>query len=221
MTKRKIKPNEVIDAEKLFNFNKYNCYILGLLWADSHINYNSIALEMIREDLETLKNIFDFTDLPWKIYFRTRENRKPQMTIRLTNKCIAEKLTGYGYKNRLNGPQKLLNELPKHLKKYWFLGYFDGDGHLDVKRNHLAFSSSINQNWDFCLKYFKCGKTSKHVTKINHKYSLLRIINYKNVNKSLKKIFPKIYDIGLKRKRNKYEEFLNKFKAYNKHTRKR
>jgi hypothetical protein len=210
--KRKITVEERKEKKQFIKFTKINCYILGLLWADGWINRNTLGIEMIEEDIATLLPLFESITKNWKITKRSRLNRKPQMVLRLNNKAIVQSLTRYGYKNKIFGPDKLLNSIPQQLKKYWFLGYFDGDGHFDLKRNHIIFSSRHDQNWNFCHDYFDnagkiyIGKNNKK----GHTFSIYRITNIKNCFNALNLIYDSKTKIGLERKRKKIIEFFNK-----------
>ena len=69
---------------KLFTetLTKESSYILGLLWADGsvHKKSNSISIECVREDINNFYPIFE-TVGEFNLYYRDRENRRPQGTI--------------------------------------------------------------------------------------------------------------------------------------------
>lgn len=172
----------ILNKEEYLN-SKYGCYILGILWADGHVNKksNRISIDLQKNDGLDIFNIFDKINHEWKIKNRTtyrsdKSKRKDQITIWLTNKFLKSFLVDYNFLNKSGGsPEKLLNDI-KYVD-YWLRGYFDGDGCLHIRKNRnicsLSFASVKEQDWNFLkkiildlnLKSFKIVKRENNVSK--------------------------------------------------------
>lgn len=195
-------------------------YILGLLWADGYIRKDVIAIECKKEDLVTLEWIFDKIG-KWNKYYRNREGRKPQMTITTNNKPVRLFLEENDYLAKsILSADKILSKIPKNLQHYWFRGLFDGDGCFycakDLSSPCISIASSFEQDWSFLEKKlneqnikYKINRRVLNKTK-NYKGSVITIRNIKDINKFCSYIYDGYdkYSMGLKRKHDKYIEFL-------------
>jgi hypothetical protein len=237
-------------------FTKGLCYLLGYLWADScveskinptkkdpqNIQYR-ISLEILEVDGRCIEDLFKNTGLNWRIRTRARKNSKNiQMSFTLNNfkTCnqsmdLLNFLINSGYQNKSGSHYQVINKIPEEYRKYWFRGFFDGDGCMNVscitKGNHNSkafrfyFYGPIEQKWDYVLDIFKSldiqatyqtisRKSGKHLSShimISSRDEILKIFNY---------MYPdNIYDFGLKRKFDKlYEcfEYIPKQKYFRK-----
>jgi hypothetical protein len=192
-------------------------YILGLLWADGYLNNTKtnqyIILSVKESDGLIFNKIFQKTG-EWKVYhYPARNKTKSQLSIRTNNRPIFQFLLENDYKNKkIKSPSKILSLIPQLLHKYFWRGYFDGDGCIWLRNKlpYCCFSGPYNQDWsahtDF-LKYLGIAsfKIYKKINKTGKGSSLN--INKKDDNKIfLKYIYNgfEIDQLGLYRK---YERF--------------
>ena len=217
--------------EEIFSFKKFSeefsaesAYMLGLIWADGYIHKRkkakgySVGIEMIKEDLAPLIDIFS-RYFPWKIYSRCRAGRKPQIAFSATNKPFYEFLQSNDYITKsFESPNKIIQYIPEPLHKYWWRGYFDGDGCLYIKEKgslyQLSFTSSYDQNWSFVGKFcedlnIKHNAIKRMVTNRGHSYSQIVITKRKFVYEAMYYIYKDKPHIGIKRKRDKAINFIN------------
>lgn len=198
-------------------------YILGFLWADGYIinegkgygKSNYIDLTILENDMNDIKWIFDKIG-NWNSYYRKRDNKKPQISLRTQNRPVVDFLIDNDYdKKSLVSADKILEKIPNNLKNYFLLGFFDGDGCIYIGKNCylINFTGSYNQNWKWLedilksmnikysltLKSSNCGKSS--VIRINKIKDIEKIYNYM-YNYDLDKI-------GLYRKYIKINTLLN------------
>ena len=215
--KYKVNPNIFIK-----NLSKEAVYILGLLWADGYIlskKYaNSVKLECIKKDILIFYNIFQKTG-NWGILFRNIKNRQPQGLIHTSNKLLVNFLikNNYGPHNDKSA-DSILENIPKHLHKYWYRGLIDGDGCWYINRKNYIYQFSLAGSYDQDWTYFE-----NLLNKLKIKYSIQRRIQLRKHQKSTKsscvritnkqdivKFGNYIYDnyhinnMGLKRKYDKY-----------------
>lgn len=161
-------------------------YILGLLWADGSLQYNSINLEVVREDFNHFYPIFQRLGT-WKTRFRDRSNRKPQGQLFLANEKLACYLKSLDYlPNSTLSCQKVLNQISEFLHKYFLLGLIDGDGCWYINNKNYCYQHSItsnkNQNWDPISNLLNSLEIKHTISRRSH-CSQLRITGIKNLQK--------------------------------------
>lgn len=200
------------------NINENTCYILGLLWADGSLHNNMVALESIEEDIKFLKEYFLSTG-KWNIRFRKRNNWKPQMAYHISNKQFSDYLKENDYdKKSFISPDKILEKIPDNLKKFWFRGYWDGDGCFYYNDKNRAVqcsaTSTYNQDWTFLAKLFNNLNIKFSIRRVEDKnsYSQIRITNKKDSLKLISYLYDSENEIGFERKKNKANLILNTFK---------
>lgn len=201
-------------------------YLLGLIWADGHINYANnntktpiIKHNSIEEDNKCFLPIFKSTG-NWNSFTTTNEKaigNKPISTNWTSNRILGEFLVEHDYKKKEVSPSKILNKIPDNLKHYFFRGFFDGDGSVSVgfSKNgamykSVSFSASKEQNWifitdlldelDIKFKIRKLEDEKGKSSQVNffNKHDIIKFFNYINKTNDYNKI-------GLKRK---YEKFM-------------
>ena len=202
-------------------------YILGLLWADGDIEYNSyravVKLASTYPDAKTFGSIFKKTG-KWGVYRypKLKENWKDRCQIKTYNRTLATFLFENDYASKDKSADKILSKIPVYLKHYWFRGLLDGDGCIHIsKQNRCRFSISgpYEQSWKYIEWLFK---------QFDIKYTISRIIN-KDGSKSYiqvdskrqgKIILDYIYNgykidkIGLRRKYKKYLKLIEIIHKY-------
>lgn len=195
------------------NFTPESVYILGLLWADGTINKkgNGISIECIEGDMDYFYKIFQTTG-NYGFYTRNRINRKTQKTIACSSKELSIFLKENDYTIKSNSsPTKILDKIPIHLKKYFFIGWSDGDGCFYYNENQYVtqyvMSGSYDQDWSSlsiqCEKLSVKFKINRIITKLGHKHSSFRISNMSDTIKFGDFLYEN-YKIGLKRKYDKF-----------------
>ena len=149
-------------------------YILGILYADgcNYVNRNSVTLSLKESDKDILEHITKLIQptKPLKYINNSKqrevsgfENSSNSYRLSIANKHISEKLVELGCVHRkthsLSFPSE--NQVPKHLKRHFIRGYFDGDGSVSKgKRCKVNFIGTINfikklQDVLFCELGFK------------------------------------------------------------------
>ena len=170
------------------DFTPESVYILGLLWADGHINKksNSISIECNRDDIDFFYSVFKETG-EYNLYYRHRKNRKEQGVINCSSYELSNFLKENNYMEKsLLSPNKILSKIPENLIHYFFLGWSDGDGcfYHNTKKTLIQFiiSGSYEQDWssltNICEKLKINFKIDRFTTNKNHKYS--RFLIYRN-----------------------------------------
>lgn len=206
---------------KLFTetLTKESSYILGLLWADGSINKksNSISIECVSEDINNFYPIFESVG-EFNLYYRNRENRKPQGIINCSSLGLSNFLKENDYTNKsLSSPTKILYIIPENLHRYFFLGWSDGDGCFyhskDFKTIQYVMSGSYDQDWSslekICNELKIKYKIDKITTTKNHKHSRFIFCKNEDILKFGTFIYGENYDLGLKRKYEKYKSIKN------------
>lgn len=190
-------------------------YWLGFFWADGYIRKNSeLVIEITEEDGLTLKPIF-MRLASFKIYKRSREGRKPQMSFYYRDKSIAQILKSLGkYSNSIESHEKILKYIPEKYRNYFIRGLIDGDGCFYTDSKHVQFSitNSINYDWEYLKNYFNGVYNLNcliHNTETNNgNSSTLRASGKYNIIEFIKQLY-KIKDgVWLPRKFNKSEFIL-------------
>jgi hypothetical protein len=212
-----------VNADFFISPQKEQAYILGLLWADGYLNNksqsNRICIECLERDLIPLKKLFT----SWSCFTRKRKNRQAQLSYICNNIKLYNFLEQMDYADKtFKEPKKILDYLEKidsNLIKYWFRGYFDGDGCVYHNKKHylrqISFASGYKQNWNIFLKYLKnlnitnIKITKRILEKSNSKSSDLKFCGVENCNKFFKFIYPGNFDFGFRRKYDKFIEIQN------------
>lgn len=189
-------------------------YILGLLWADGYVSKTtySINLQCLEEDIDYFYPIFQTTG-EYNLYHKKQSlNNKISGTINCSSKQFHSFLKENGYLNKsITSHKTILSNIPQSLQSYFLLGLSDGDGCFYINlKNHLfqwTITSTYEQEWDGIENIF---------SKLDVKYRINRVKTLKggysqfqvNGPQNLLKLGEFIYnsDLGLKRKRDKFEQ---------------
>jgi hypothetical protein len=199
-------------------------YFLGYFWADGYIRkyisndiqHHKIALEIKGEDAEAIMSIMKNIG-SWSIQKRKR-NKSWQETYSFTtnNKDLYNFLEYSGYRDKSTiEPTMILSNIPNNLLKYFWRGYFDGDGSagLSGRGSYIEFASTYDYeyyelkklfNKTNCFKY----KIYRSISKRSHKSSVFKQYGKENI-----KIADYLLssDIGLYRKTLKLLSIKNKY----------
>ena len=143
----------------------------------------------------------------WRKYSGTPPNRKPTTQLRVSGKSLVDCLLEMDYHSKSNSPAtKVISSIPLHLRKYWWRGYFDGDGHIHASHPYrMEFSSTWNQNWSFLPREYPF-KIS--IVRGKHSYSRASL-NSKTESIRFGTMMWEGWDgIGLPRKYNEFKKLL-------------
>jgi len=213
-----MKKKYFIDTNQFINLKlKEAAYFLGYFWADGYLGTSkmyTLNLQILLSDFKAVEPVFDILGT-WGKFFRQPKNRQKQGIYYVSNKLLKEFLLTKNYGNRNLGP--ILDFIPKHLLKYWYRGYLDGDGNIYIKNStvQLCFASSLNQNWDFIeilakqLEVFHY-KVNRYIRPNGNKFSTIRTSSRPDTLKILNYIYENYDGIGLSRKYEKYIQIYNK-----------
>ena len=131
-------------------------YMLGLLWADGHVQYSShlgcVELGTTYPDSDVFVPIFlDYGK--WSVTTHKPKNSKHKLRYRIltSNRPLATFLFKCDYTSKSKSPDKILSKIPDELKYYWFRGLVDGDGHVNKDRYQITISSSYEQDWSYMI----------------------------------------------------------------------
>jgi len=203
-------------------------YFLGYFWADGNLikrNTHKSSISLVCEDADYLYSIIKrIKGNVWNVsdstssYSIDKFNNKKQVKNQKLIKTYSIELFSFlekmdfGIKSKTSF-KKIFNVIPKKLKSYFILGYFDGDGCITIYKNkgRVQFSSTYDYDWSEISKFLLENNIEFRIgNKINKngKCSLLTI----NKQKSLIIFYDLIYknhNIGLFRKRSKFEKHYN------------
>ncbi len=189
-------------------------YFLGLCWGDGSIPKNGYVacIEVVQEDGEKFLSMFESLG-KFGIYYRSRTDRKPQMSINIHNTEIGRFLISLDYREKSKvSPTKVLKLLDESLHRFFWLGFFDADGCCYKKgpTSQLSFCGAYDQNWDELIKFLEKNKLDyvvrQTIAKKGGQSSTVRLCSKFDIIQ-LGKIFYETYDIdllGLPRKRDKF-----------------
>jgi len=142
-------------------------YLLGFLWADGYVYHHNhkycVGLGIQKLDFDPyIKPILKIGN--WKINYHKQIKRKEQGRARWYSKELTLYLESIGYRTKADSAEKVINTIPPHLKKYWFRGYFDGDGCVYVDKNNrdcgITICSCYEQDWQFMINF--CDELKIH-----------------------------------------------------------
>lgn len=202
--------------------NKYVAYTLGLLWADGSIGFanNRTKTPIIKhscvstdyDDISKAINIaYPFRNFITKNIGSYSTKKNSMVCSWMSNRKLGQFLIDNDYRNKSTSPDKILSLIDPKFKRYWFRGYFDGDGCLSIKyKGHksLTFTSCSTQDWRFVKDLFvelKIEKFKERIVKSRgFESSQIRITRKEDILKFCNYIFEDYDNVGLKRKYEKY-----------------
>jgi hypothetical protein len=219
--KEKINKNKVNFTLFDENFSKESVYILGLLWADGHIREENklITINCSETDINDVTGVFKKTgewnfSKPIKKFFNNKEV-KTQKRISSTTWGLFEILKKNDYVIKsVSTPDKILNQIPQNLKKYWYRGFLDGDGCIKLGKKYgieVVFAGPYLQDWSFmvglCDELEIDFSIDNRLVKLGG-YSHFRVNKKNHVKKLCDYIYNDFDDIGFIRKYKKYLDIL-------------
>jgi len=225
------KKEQIINGTDWNNFldlNDETIYLLGYIWADGYLRKNTcnnyyISLSIVQNDAKAIQHIIDkfgYNHKKFKhhVYFPKNKNHQPISTFLISDWRLGYffYLFDYGIKS-YSQPIKILKLIPENKHHLFYLGYSDGDGHIHFDKHHFlwSISSQSSQNWTFLIEKFEQlslkykiridkrekGSTGNFLAK--GKVDALKWCSYLYQSYLLN-------NIGLKRKRVKFEQELQR-----------
>lgn len=213
-----VNPLKFIDCE-----TKYHAYLLGMLWADGYISPMAryrVELVIIKSDFDDIRGCINKTGEWGKITKNYQRAdgiiRKPQEGIATGNKMLCDFLVKNDYRQKsVKSADKILKNIPKTLHKYWYRGYYDGDGYCYYRPKkccQLGFGGSYEQDWTFVenlMNKFKVSyKIKRDISNKGHKSSVLRVTKKESVLKFFNFIYEDYDALGFSRKYKTYQSIL-------------
>lgn len=198
-------------------------YLLGFLWADGCVwkngNKTVSELHIQKTDGEEILKLFNKIG-KFRISYQAKKNRKPTMRFSSRHPKFNQFLSDCDYLEKSNlQPVKVLSAISEKMVRYWWRGYFDGDGCLTIssKSRHksMEISGPFSYKWDFFLNLLNKlkikGKVIRRRSKTGNN-SRVAFYSKKDILSFFNYIYPeeKMDEIGLKRKFNKFIELKNR-----------
>mgnify|MGYP001613579597 CR=1 FL=1 len=196
-------------------------YLLGFIWADGYICKDSARILMNKEDSNYIKPIIDSSG-EWSVYINPNKSRplswKESILFVKNSRILTSFLKENDYcEKSFKSPDKILSKIPENLKHYWWRGYFDGDGCINLTSKHRRASicSTYEQDWKFVkdlaseLNFNFAIEKTKRINKSSgneNKYSKIHIQNLRSLNLFLFYVYEgyETDNIGFKRKYDKW-----------------
>lgn len=182
-------------------------YLIGFFWADGSIsNENGYIIELVAVDCAEVSKVIDRISVPYKTYSRSRANRQPQQSIRITDPLFTNELRKLGMSSyRDQAP--LVELIPEEVRSYYYLGFSDGDGNFYYNKeyglNQYTLSGRYNQDWNYLVKQLGELNIDSKIRRIQgpkSSYSALRFTGRERIRRWTQYLYPKDYEFGLKRK---------------------
>jgi len=212
-----------IDIEKWKKMeNPTICYLLGLIFADGWIDKKRINIQILKSDFDELlpkiKEVYNKAT----IYNRKRGNWKEITNFTLSSVLLSNMIKELGFKaDNFN----CVKNIPEYNLKYFFRGYFDGDGHIrqdktkNSIRTKLQFVAPYDFDWTILEErinlFYKnttrksktgCVSVRRRTGNKNHRFSTLTCTHKEVVQKFLNWIYSNwdLMPLGLTRKHKVY-----------------
>lgn len=169
-------------------------------------------MEITQEDGDDIKDVF-VNLIPIHITYRSRINRKPQIRFATNSPSLVKILQDFGkYSHSSESHNKILEWIPKEFRRFFILGLSDGDGSFYDRGSSTQFTiaSNLNQDWSGLLN--ELNEFNFNINKETTKRGNSSVIRITDLNK-IRQFIHYLYDghnLGLKRKRNKALNILNK-----------
>lgn len=128
-------------------------YFLGFLAADgsNKTDVNTVELSISEKDREIVDLFKKFlkTDKKIKIILPRKTEHSRQTKLTIYNKYLSERLEQLGIcKNKSKYLKRI--KIKEKLLRHFIRGYFDGDGHIGIKKTDKRFNFNISSTEYFC-----------------------------------------------------------------------
>ena len=119
--------------------NKNTAYFFGWAWGDGYLRARSrtsmrFGMEIIKSDADEVFSNFNLS-CKTQLRHRKREDRKQTSMLTSCDYDFCSTLRNYGYLNKSKEPPtKILESIPEEFKSYWFRGFFEADGCINISK---------------------------------------------------------------------------------------
>lgn len=212
----------VSDDQSFGTYDKFSCYWAGLFAADGCVYHksNSYYIILSLTDEETVKHFADYIGYTGGVK-KLIKNTNCSITTVWEVRCINNNIFYNLQKNFNIVPNKTLvyvppDKIPDDLKRYFILGYIDGDGSITKTKSSTEREvyginiTGTKEMLDYIADYFKVShlkRNKRHPErKVNNE--TLNIAGNNQVQRLLKDLYcdEDINKICIQRKRNRYLE---------------
>lgn len=214
-----IKREEAFDMGQFIQItNPKVAYILGLIWADGHVNPGRTSLQLKLADWQCVEPIIT------SLGRFSVSIRPPRIRCSAAGSCytghkgLTTWLITHDYRIKSTvAPTKILSAIPEHLRHYWWRGYWDGDGYIkatEIGRYSMVAAGTFEQDWtemEALLNQLEIRYVIHRKVQLNHgsgninRYSVVIIANREGFQKLGHYLYPNLSDnLGLPRKRQAY-----------------
>ena len=201
-------------------------YFLGFICADGCVyrrnnHQGMLSISVKDSDIEVLNNFKKDIKTEKPIHFSQQREKTIMATLQLTSDILIEDLLklGVGVRKTFDlSIKEITDKIPMNLIPSFILGYFDGDGSIDIakdgtiSKSHIRIAGPISTLTDFqsLLKKFEIESTIiVDKRKYKEPFGSLEVINTTNKYLFLKLIYS-FYNISLSRKKERAIELLNR-----------
>ncbi len=218
----KPKINYIFNEDLIESPTEEFAYILGIIWGDGYLTKigkgNRVGIAGVYADyINILPYLLKLGNWQYSLCSKQSKDgikRKPQIKYSFTNKIFKNFLVSKNYLNKKDQScEAILDYLPLNLRKFWWRGFFDADGHCSftithnmyIKAANMNLTSSYAQNWSEIEKLSKQLGISNYsiyrsISKKGHKNSQYRCQQASEIFKFLNYIYDDYKNIGFARK---------------------
>lgn len=200
---------------------KEKAYWLGFMYADGYISKNNtIGCGLKNDDKEHLITFLKVIEIS-EIYLMHNKKTNSNKFI-LTSQIMHDRLVELGFSNNksYDNTSQPFDMIPDIFKKYFILGFWDGDGSFAIGNNHKNLASVISNN-EFLLKSISRyinNSLGNNFSKVKHKTDGDPYLRIRFQNNKAKEFGDWLYQDApsyyLKRKYDKYSEMVIGTKAH-------
>jgi hypothetical protein len=204
-----------------FPFLKINdplyAYLLGLFWADGHVEkaHNKIALISTKPDCDHFKKIIEKSG-DWGFYLY-KTIWKDRFEASTSNFYLKNLLVELGFQEKDKGFERVFSHLTEKFVPAFLLGLSDGDGCFCSNESKSSYRFSLcgqkNQNWDAIINLLVSLGVKHKVETFSGKngsFSKIHINGKFMIKKFGEHIYNNNVTLGLPRK---YQAFLLALKS--------
>ncbi len=198
----------------------FYAYMLGYLWADGHVSKArpQVSMRIVSKDWREIKEKWFESSKSWNDRVvnpnELNPNRQEVTDIVIQHQEFHAFLVQNGYLFKSGGSAiDIINAIPEQFRRFFWLGYFDGDGCFWFCRTvaQVTITSCKEQDWSFAEFLTKNCNIHYTIREKIHKGKLTASYLHIQSEANIRRFMDYIYqgaDFGLKRKRKIYESYL-------------
>lgn len=132
-------------------------YFLGYFWADGYLEKNTYRLkfQVCKDDFKDVKRYILPLMQSWSYAEYDSDAGTRMSDLRICHKGLYDLLVSLDFDIKTGtSASKVIDDIPEHLRHYWWRGYFDGDGSFGFYQQHggtvrVVFAACFEQDWTF------------------------------------------------------------------------